>query len=57
MTVLPSVVSPVKVRVELEQMVMGDLLGAGKVTTRLLVDGGTSVQVMLTQTARSSRSD
>jgi hypothetical protein len=34
----------------------GDLLGAGKVTT-LFVHDGTSVQVMLTQTERSSRFD
>ena len=35
----------------------GNLLGAGKVTTRLLVHEGTSVQVMLTQTERYSRFD
>jgi len=39
----------------------GDLFGAGKVTTRLLVGllvhGGTSVQVMLTRTDRCSRFD
>jgi hypothetical protein len=35
----------------------GALLGAGKVTTRLLVHRETSVQVMLTQTERSSRFD
>src|SRR6266478_7960230 len=35
----------------------GDLVGAGKVTTRLLVHGRTSVQVMLTRTEPSSRFD
>jgi len=35
----------------------GDLVGAGKVTTRLLVHEGTSVQAMLTRTERSSRFD
>ncbi len=34
----------------------GDLLGAGEMTT-LLVHDGTSVQVMLTRTERSSRFD
>ena len=34
----------------------GDLLGAGKMTTRLVHDG-TSVQAMLTRTERSSRFD
>jgi hypothetical protein len=33
----------------------GDLLDAGKVTTRLLVHEGTSVQAMLTRAERSSR--
>jgi len=35
----------------------GDLLRLGKVTTRLLVHEGSSVQVMLTRAERSSRFD
>ena len=35
----------------------GDLLGAGKVTTQLLVHQRISVQVILTRTERSSRFD